>query len=114
MLTLSNINIFKRGWIIGNFEPSIYKADYEVGIHRYKSGEKCQAHYHAETQEINVVVKGKCLFRRKCGDNWQECHLKAGDILIADPMEILEFHAIKDCTLVVLKPKSIPNDKYLV
>ena len=28
----------KGGWFVGNFEPSVMKADFEVGIHRHKKG----------------------------------------------------------------------------
>ena len=38
----------KGGWFVGNFEPSVMKADFEVGIPDTKKG-----------TEINVMRKGK-------------------------------------------------------
>ena len=28
----------KGGWFVGNFEPTAFKANFEVGIHRHKKG----------------------------------------------------------------------------
>lgn len=34
------INDFKKGWVIGNFEPSIFKSiDFEFGVKFYKKGD---------------------------------------------------------------------------
>ena len=45
----------KGGWFVGNFEPSVMKADFEVGIHRHKKGEFHQDHFHKKGTEINVI-----------------------------------------------------------
>ena len=31
---------FTKGWFIGNFEPTLFNDDFEVGIKEYKSGDK--------------------------------------------------------------------------
>ena len=43
----------KGGWFVGNFEPTAYKANFEVGIHRHKKGEFHQDHFHKKGIEIN-------------------------------------------------------------
>lgn len=98
---------FKRGWIIGNFNPSILKTeDFEVSIMQHKKGEYWPAHYHKIATEYNVLVKGRMTI---CNEELEE-----GDIFILDPHEVANpvFH--EDCTIVCVKVPSIPSDKYLL
>ena len=48
-----------RGWVIGDFEPSLLKTkDFEVGILTHLKGEQWNAHYHKEGTEYNILIKG--------------------------------------------------------
>ena len=49
----------KGGWFVGNFEPSVMKADFEVGIPDTKKGEFKRDHVYKKGTEINVMRKGK-------------------------------------------------------
>lgn len=90
------------GWFIGNFEPTVYKADYEVSYKKHQKGEDWGIHYHTTTTEINLLVRG-CM-------TIQNTKLHEGDIFILEPYEIADpiFH--DDCEIVCVKTVSI-NDK---
>lgn len=106
MLT-SNLSKMYRGWIIGDFDPSLLKTkDFEVGILHHPKGEKWPAHYHKIATEYNVLISGSM---RLC-----DVELKAGDTFILEPNEIADpvFH--EDCTIVCVKVPSDTKDKYLV
>ena len=54
---------FIRGWLIGNFEPSILRSkEIEVGIKHYKKGEKEPQTIHKITFEVTVVILGSIIF----------------------------------------------------
>ena len=46
-MEIRRIEDFTRGWIIGNFDPSLLKTDkFEVGLLQHKAGEVWPKHYH--------------------------------------------------------------------
>lgn len=104
---------FKRGWVVGDFLPTLHKANLEVGIHSYPSGTVHQAHFHKKASEINVITSGQCRFTFISPDE-RTIDMVSGDILIVEPYETVEFKATTDCSLTVIKTDSIPNDKYNV
>ena len=98
---------FYRGWIIGNFEPSILKTkDFEVGILRHTKGERWPAHYHKIATEYNVLVSGYMSLNGK--------ELYPNDVFILEPNEIADpiFH--EDCIIVCIKVPSLTDDKYVL
>lgn len=105
-MELFNLNDMIRGWLIGNFEPTLYKADFEVGIKKYKAGDKEAAHYHKEAKEFTVIVSGKVKMN---GIEYYE-----NDIIQVNEHESTDFECIEDCVTVVIKTKSIKGDKYLI
>lgn len=111
-----NISEFTRGWIAGIFEPSLIQSDIEVGIMKYSHGEKSEAHYHKEADEINVIVKGRCLFifYDNEGHVLNEQQVKEDEILIIEKGEIVEFRSMVPSTLLVIKTQSIKGDKYIM
>ena len=61
-----SINDFKRGWIIGNFEPSLLKVDnLEVGLKSYNMGDEDEKHYHKFGTEISFLIVGSASFNGK-------------------------------------------------
>lgn len=102
-----NINNFTKGWFIGDFEPSLYKTNQcEVGIKKYKKGDKDPAHYHKLSKEFTVVINGII--------NMSGITYKNGDIVTVNENEISDFECIEDATLVVVRTKSEKNDKYII
>jgi len=98
------IEDFKKGWFIGNFEPSLLKADFEVAIQHYKKGEVHNDHFHKKTTEYNVVLDGVIKI------NEQE--FVEGDIFIIKPYVVSQASYLTDVRLLVVKTESDPKDKY--
>ena len=97
---------FTRGWLIGNFEPSLLKSnDIEVAVQTYDAGDEEEQHYHKIGTEISIVITGSASFN---GDILSE-----GDGVIIYPKESNIFKAITDCTVLVIKHPSNTSDKYL-
>jgi hypothetical protein len=94
-----------RGWFIGNFTPSLYKTnDIEVGVKKYKKGDKETAHYHKIATEFTLVLDG-CI--KMAGQEYGN-----GDIVKIDPFDVTDFEALTDATTVVVKLPGVNNDKY--
>lgn len=100
-----NIKDFTKGWLIGDFEPSLYKTkDVEVGIKIYKAGDKEKAHFHKIATEYTIIISGIVRMLNKL-------HAQ-GDIVVIPPNISNEFECIKDAILLVIKTPSVVGDKY--
>jgi len=101
-----NLSDFFRGWIIGNFEPSIFRStEIEVAVQEYKAGHVELNHFHKIATEITIMVVGEAMFNNE--------HLLEGEGMIINPGESNIFKAITDCKTLVIKSPSAPSDKYL-
>ena len=106
-MIVENITNYKRGWFIGNFEPSILKTEgFEVGILNHKKGEDWPAHYHAQATEYNVLLEGSM----KIGGHL----INEGDIFVIHTYEIAEPEFLTDCRILVVKTPSVIGDKFNV
>lgn len=95
------------GWIVGDFEPSIARvSEFEFGIKHYAAGTVDQRHFHKIATEVTVIVSGEAVM---AGRTW-----KAGDIVLIEVGEEVEFSAVTDVTIAVVKFPSAPRDKYIV
>ena len=102
----ANLEDFKLGWLVGNFEPSMLKTpDFEFAVKSYRAGEKEELHHQKTAIEITVVITGRCML---AGET-----LSAGDILRLEPLEAAGFEALTDCTVAAIKTPSLPSDKVL-
>jgi len=96
-----------RGWVVGNFEPSLYKTDdFEVAVKHYVAGDKEERHYHKIATEITIISKGKVLMN---GIEYFE-----GDIIVIEPNEATNFEALQDTITTVIKTPCVKGDKYIV
>ena len=96
---------FKKGWIVGNFEPSLLKSeDIEIAIQSYQAGDEEQQHYHKLGTEISIVVLGSASFNGEV--------LNEEDGMVIYPKESNIFKAITDCKVLVIKYPSSKSDKY--
>ena len=101
----SNINNFRGGWFVGDFEPSIFKNPFfEVAHHSHKKNDVTFPHYHQVTNELNYIVRGEMMVDKK--------HLKAGDMWIYEPWDISDVEFLDDTDLMIIRWPSIPCDKY--
>jgi quercetin dioxygenase-like cupin family protein len=98
---------FARGWIIGDFDPSIIRTkDFEFMVRHYQAGDTEQKHIHKIADEITVIVSG--IFKMN-GEI-----LEAGDIIHLTPGEPADFECLEDGANAVIKTPSVMGDKYLV
>lgn len=96
-----------KGWFVGNFTPTAFSTEAcEVGVKRYKAGEKESSHFHKIATEITLVLEGEI---RMLGKKWG-----AGSIVVLCPGEATDFEALTDAVNVVVKIPGALNDKYLV
>ena len=102
-----NIDDFKKGWFIGNFEPSIFKNPFfEVAHHFHPAGFEGELHTHKVATEVTYIVRGSLTASKK--------KLKARDMFVYHPNEIADVIFHEDTDLIVIKWPSVPNDKYEV
>jgi len=106
-MKLNKLNEMFKGWIIGNFEPSLYKTDdFEVAVKKYKAGDKDEKHYHKVATEITVIVSGMVLMNGII--------YNSGDIITIEPNEATDFEALSDVVTTVIKVPCVKDDKYIV
>ena len=103
-----SLDDFERGWIIGNFDPSLFKTDqFEVAIKRYKGGESEAPHVHKQATEMTVIVSGQVMMNGSLLTEGMVAKLMPGE-----PMT--EFYVIHDLTTVCVKIPCAKDDKYAV
>lgn len=98
---------FKRGWFIGNFEPTLIDTkEFEVAVKTYNKGDSEEKHVHKVSDEITVVIYGKCSINGKV--------FGPGDIIWNEPNDVAKFDALEDMANVIVKIPSVKGDKYIV
>ena len=103
----SNIKKFKKGWLIGDFEPSVFKNKHvEVAHHFHEANFIGERHAHMESTELTYIVRGKLVA--------SGIELVAGDMWIYGAGEVSEVIFLEDTDLMVIRWPSIPDDKVMV
>lgn len=103
----ANIEQFKGGWFVGDFDPSLFKNPFfEIAHHKHIKGQETFPHYHKVTNELNYIVKGELIVSGK--------KLKTGDMWIYEPNEVSNVEFLTDAELIIVRWPSIPSDKYSV
>jgi len=103
----TRIEDYKRGWFIGDFEPSLLKTKaFEVSYMRHTKGEVWPAHFHKESVEYNVLIRGKMIIQKEL--------LVDGDVFVFEKGEVADPIFLEDCELIVVKVPSIIGDKHEV
>ena len=106
-MKVDKLNDMFRGWVVGNFDPSLYKTDdVEVAVKTYKKGDYEPRHYHKIATEITVICKGRVLMNNELYEE--------GDIITIEPNEQTDFRALNDVITTVIKLPCTKGDKYLV
>lgn len=96
---------FKRGWILGKFEPSLAQTNYEVGLRWNNAGEQEDRHYHRGITEYVAFAGGK----HRLGDR----EYVDGDVLVIHPYMSTDYECLEPGYCLTVKDKSIPGDKYV-
>jgi len=104
-MLIRNISEFKRGWFIGNFEPSLLKANFEVMLRNDKRGFRAERHFHKLATEYNVIAFGKYNINGKI--------YSKDDVFVIRPYLSIESECLGDGAILCVKDMSVPNDKYM-
>jgi dTDP-glucose pyrophosphorylase len=103
----NNTNRYKRGWFIGNFEPTMYKtSEFEVGFLFHGKGERWDYHYHKEAVEHNFLINGSMILN--------DVTIPRGSYFKIERNQIACPVFLEDCYIVCVKLPSIPGDKFVV
>jgi len=96
---------YVRGWIIGDFEPSVLKTKaLDFGVTFFNKGDIHEPHYHKLCTEYIVIVSGRHII----GDK----EYKKGDICIIKPFERFRYECVKTGAVAVVKVPTGKGDKY--
>jgi quercetin dioxygenase-like cupin family protein len=105
-MKITKLSSMTNGWFIGDFEPSLFKTkDFEVAVQRFEAGEYAEWHVHKVATEYTVIVSGEAEM------NGQP--VAAGDIIVLEPGQGTDFHALTDVTTAVVKTPCVKGDKCL-
>lgn len=100
-----NLDLFTKGWFVGNFSPTLVATDaVEVAVKHYRAGEAETAHYHKVATELTLIVSGRV---RMSGEE-----VGPGEIIKIDPGQSTDFVPLTDTTTVVVKLPCVKGDKY--
>ena len=106
-MKLDKLDNMFRGWVVGNFEPSLWKTDdVEVAVKHYDVGDYEEKHYHKIATEITIISKGMV--------KMNDILYSSGDIITIEPGEATDFKVLKDTITTVIKFPCVEGDKYLV
>jgi hypothetical protein len=101
-----NLKDYTRGWVFGNFEPSLFKTDHcEFGIKRYNKGDVEQKHFHKLATEWTIIVEGAV--------EMNGIRYYKDDIIKIEPNESTDFKCLTDVITVVIKTPCVKDDKYI-
>ncbi len=105
-MKIGKLRDMKRGWFIGDFEPSLLKTrDCEVAVKSYRHGDHEGKHFHKIATEFTVIIQGKVRMFNQV--------FSAGDIVVCEPGDATDFEALDDTVNVVVKVPGASQDKYL-
>ena len=99
------LDTMKRGWLVGNFTPSILRTDlFEVAYMRHKKDEFWPPHVHNEISEYNVLIRGTMKMNNEI--------LNQGEIFIIPKKMLTHAVFLEDCEVLCIKVPSVPSDKH--
>ena len=106
-MKVDKLNEFTKGWVVGNFEPSLFTTDdFEVAVKHYECGDYEAKHYHKIATEITIIGEGMVQMN---GITYTK-----GDIITIEPGEATDFKVLHDTITTVIKFPCVENDKYIV
>ena len=106
-MKVDKLKNFTKGWVGGNFEPSLLKTyDFEVAVKYYKAGDYEEKHYHKVATEITIIAEGSV---RMNGELYSK-----GSVITIEPGEATDFKVVHDTITTVIKFPCVEGDKYLV
>jgi hypothetical protein len=106
-MKLYNIEDFKGGWFIGDFEPTLLRTkDFEISVRHYKAGDEEEKHVHKVADEYTVVITGTV--------EMNGVQYNPKDVVLIEKGEVVKFRVLTDAITIAVKVPSIIGDKYIV
>ena len=106
-MKVDKLKNFTKGWVVGNFEPSLLKTDdFEVAVKYYKAGDYEEKHYHKVATEITIIAEGSV---RMNGELYSK-----GSVITIETGEATDFKVLHYTITTVIKFPCVGGDKYLV
>lgn len=104
-MKISRLENYKKGWVIGDFEPSLIRTkEVEVCVRKYEAGDREARHVHKIADEITIIVSGKFVMNGK--------ELAEDDVVFLEKGEPVDFECLDAGYNTVIKVPSIIGDKY--
>ena len=102
-----DFEIKMRKMITNLLNPSIEKnVNAEIGYLKHEKESQWDYHYHKESIEINIIIKGEELINNVL--------YKENDLFIIDKNNIACPIFLNDCELICIKLPSVLKDKYIL
>jgi len=106
-MKVSKLKDFTKGWVIGNFEPTLFNTDqFEIAVKHYKAGDKEEKHYHKIATETTLIVSGTVLMNGVI--------YNGGEIVTIESGEATDFEALTDTITTVIKIPCVKDDKFFL
>ena len=101
------VDSFVRGWFIGDFEPSILRTKtWEMALLKHSKNEKWDFHYHAQADEVNVLLSGRMML------NGHE--IRSRNMFTIPKKQIACPLFLEDCMILCIKTPSVIGDKICI
>jgi quercetin dioxygenase-like cupin family protein len=112
-----NLKNFVRGWIVGNFTPSLFQTEnFEIAVLTHIKDEEWPRHYHSVADEYNCLIEGKLevtLYDTNLEVKSTQTFV-SGDIFVIEKGEVIKPRFLEDCKVLTIKIPSVIGDKYVV
>lgn len=101
-----HLDEFIKGWIIGNFDPTLFKTEqFEVAVKYYQKGDFDKLHYHKIAKEFTVIMSGVFKMNSRV--------VQGKEVVLIEPNQKTDFECLEDGVTLVIKIPSVKEDKYV-
>ena len=101
------VDSFVRGWFIGDFEPSILRTKtWEMALLKHSKNEKWDFHYHAQADEVNVLLSGRMMLNGR--------EIRSRNVFTIPKKQIACPLFLEDCMILCIKTPSVIGDKFCI
>ena len=106
-MKLYNIDDFKGGWFIGDFEPTLLRTkEFEISVRHYQAGDEEEKHVHRIANEYTVVITGIV--------EMNGVQYNPKDVILIEKDEAVKFKVLTDAITIAVKVPSVIGDRYIV
>mgnify|MGYP003353112805 CR=1 FL=1 len=83
-MRFDNLKNYERNWVVGNFEPSLFKTDsVDIGILYCKKNESGDLHYHLNPNRLKQRKKSKERKKKTVFNSQKKLSHSMNDVLLS-------------------------------